>query len=162
HDHPLVTDDPRIRFYAGRPLQAADATHVGVLSIYDVEPHAWGWTQTAALADVADIAQREMRQTGLSGPQLNIVGGIDPVTRLWTRGAMREIARGELQQARSTSRGVAMLIISISPSADDGVLSEVARILRTSLRPSDVIARFGGNEFAALLSGVDASNALDA
>ena len=168
HDHPLVTGDPRIRFYAGRPLQAADTAQVGVLSIYDVEPHAWSRSETAALADIADIAQREMRQTGLSGPQLNIVGDaselsrIDPVTRLWNRGAMLEIARGEMQQARSARRGVAVLMIAIEPVADDDMLSEVARILRASLRPNDVIARFGGNDFAVLLSGVESSRALDA
>ena len=172
-DHPLVVGDPRIRFYAGRPLQAADATHVGVLSVYDVEPHVWGRSERSALTDIADIAQREMRQTGLSAPQLHIVGDpselsrIDPVTRLWNRGAMLEIARGEMQQARNASRGVAMLMISIDPRggvsavADDAVLSEVARVLRTSLRPNDVIARFGGNEFAALLSGVESSRAVD-
>ena len=167
HDHPFVAGDPRIRFYAGRPLQAADATHVGVLSIYDIEPHTWGTAERDALADVADIAQREMRQTGLSAPQLNIVGDaselsrIDPVTRLWNRGAMIEIARGEMQQARSSRRGVAVLMISIDP-AGDAVLSEVARVIRTSLRPNDVIARFGGNEFAALLSGVESAHAIDA
>ena len=171
HDHPLVTGDPRIRFYAGRPLQAADATFIGVLSIYDAEPHAWGDAERAALADVAGIAEREMRQTGLSGPQLNVVGDfsrIDPVTRLWNRGAMLEIAKNEMKQAQSSSRGVAMLMISIDPRgtasavADDAAMSEVARVLRTSLRPSDVIARFGGNEFAALLAGVEGSHAVDA
>ena len=173
HDHPLVTGDARIRFYAGRPL-SSESAHVGVLSIYDVEPRAWGTAEGQALADVAAIAEREMQQVGLSAPQLEIVGDmselsrIDPLTRLWNRGAMLEIARGELRQAQSSRRGVAVLMVAVDPREDslamagDAVLCEVARVLRTSLRPSDVISRFSGHEFAVLLTGVDASKLTDA
>jgi diguanylate cyclase (GGDEF)-like protein len=43
--------------------------------------------------------------------------------------------------------------------AGDAVLQTVAKLLRDSLRDSDVVARYGGDEFVLLLPGVDADKA---
>jgi diguanylate cyclase (GGDEF)-like protein len=43
----------------------------------------------------------------------------------------------------------------------DAVLVELARRLTDSLRPSDCLARWGGEEFAVLLAGVDSDEELD-
>lgn len=177
-DHPLVTGGPRFRFYAGQPLHSSDGTQPAVLSIYDTQPRPFTMGDRQLLSDMAAIVERELGESGLSGAQLHHAGSggremsrVDPLTRLWTRQAMFDIARHELSQARTEQTSVALLIVDIAPvndvllngqPADSWVLGETARVLRTSLRPYDVLARFAGQEFAALLTGVDPNNAADA
>jgi diguanylate cyclase (GGDEF)-like protein len=46
--------------------------------------------------------------------------------------------------------------------AGDAVIASVARCLRTNLRRNDLVCRFGGDEFAALLAGVSTEQAVAA
>lgn len=178
YDHPLVTGDLRIRFYAGQPLHAADGCLAGALNLYDPRPRTFDAQDRQSLSDLAAMVEREIRTQGLSRSQLEAgvapreASRIDPLTRLWNRASMFEIVRREIEHARGEGAGVALLIIDVDRMREvneqsghargDVLLTEVARVLRTSLRPTDVIARFAGEEFAAFLTGVDATNAFDA
>jgi GAF domain-containing protein len=48
-DNPLVTGEPNIRFYAGRPLLTYDGSAVGTLCIIDRQPRRFTQTERAAL-----------------------------------------------------------------------------------------------------------------
>jgi len=177
HDQPLVIDSPRVRFYAGSPLRAQDGSCVGVLSVYDYNPRLFPAEDRRILLDAAAVAERELRENVFSAVQRASVAmpsdvtRIDPLTRLWNRSALMDILGRELEHAKVERKEVVLLLLRVdrsqvvSDSADpsgDWVLTETARVLRTSLRPYDLIGRYGGDEFAALLIGVDERIAIEA
>ncbi|NID15443.1 GGDEF domain-containing protein [Luteibacter yeojuensis] len=91
----------------------------------------------------------------------------DPLTGLLNRRAWTEAAIEVLEQG--LARPVAMLFFDLDHfkalndrhghAAGDKALVAVAAALRQELRPSDLLGRYGGEEFVALLQGVDRENA---
>lgn len=66
-DSPLVTDGPKIRFYAGAPLVATNGAAIGALCIKDVKPRKLSEGQLDALRRIARqvVCQLESRRTNL-------------------------------------------------------------------------------------------------
>jgi len=56
-DNPLVTGEPRIRAYAGIPLNTTDGHAIGTLCVIDRRPRAWSAAEIATLTDHAAIIQ---------------------------------------------------------------------------------------------------------
>ncbi|MGE3154611.1 MAG: GAF domain-containing protein [Nitrospiraceae bacterium] len=69
-DNPLVTGDPRIRFYAGTPLVTGDGCALGTLCVLDLTPRQLSGEQEAALAalgrQVMNQMELRLRNQGLS------------------------------------------------------------------------------------------------
>jgi len=66
-DNPLVTDEPRIRFYAGAPLSLGDGSAVGTLCVIDHRARNLDQDQLQLLSDLAKLVEREL-QTNASAP----------------------------------------------------------------------------------------------
>jgi diguanylate cyclase (GGDEF)-like protein/PAS domain S-box-containing protein len=91
----------------------------------------------------------------------------DPVTGLANRALFAERVRHAVARARRDHIGLAVIFIdlddfktindSLGHAAGDQVLLEVGKRLATSTRASDTAARFGGDEFAVLLEGVESA-----
>lgn len=62
--NPFVTDDPRIRFYAGFPLIDADGYRLGTLCVLDQEPRKLREKEIRALKELAAIASDELKRSG--------------------------------------------------------------------------------------------------
>jgi len=87
----------------------------------------------------------------------------DPLTCLWNRGAMLEALRREIARAKRERNSLAVVMAdldhfknindSYGHLAGDAVLREVAKRMRSSIRPYDAIGRYGGEEFLILLPG---------
>ncbi len=67
-DSPLVTQGPKIRFYAGVPLTLGNGSNLGTLCIIDQMPRAFSAEDQQLLLDLGQIAQQE-----LLAVQLNII-----------------------------------------------------------------------------------------
>jgi diguanylate cyclase (GGDEF)-like protein len=84
----------------------------------------------------------------------------DPVTALPNRAAFNRRLRGEIERARRYHRELSVILFDIDRfksvndrfghPAGDRMLAEVASLLKSSLRQSDAVFRYGGDEFAAL------------
>lgn len=59
-DNPLVVGAPHIRYYAGRPLRAADGAIVGTLCVIDVTPRQPSNDELTLLDDLAVLTEREL------------------------------------------------------------------------------------------------------
>jgi phosphoribosyl 1,2-cyclic phosphodiesterase/CheY-like chemotaxis protein len=59
-DSPLVTDDPRIRFYAGCPLILDDGSCVGSFCLVDTRPRTLQEHDLERLRDLTNLAAREL------------------------------------------------------------------------------------------------------
>jgi CheY-like chemotaxis protein len=66
-DNPLVTGEPRIRFYAGAPLSLGDGSAVGTLCVIDHRARNLDQGQLRLLGDLAKLVEREL-QTSPSAP----------------------------------------------------------------------------------------------
>jgi diguanylate cyclase (GGDEF)-like protein len=89
----------------------------------------------------------------------------DPLTGLYNRRGLEDVLEQETEKARRLGYWLGLLIIDVDHFKNvndwqghlegDKALQAVARALRQALRKTDVLARFGGDEFVALLPGCE-------
>ncbi|MFI7109987.1 GGDEF domain-containing protein [Nonomuraea sp. NPDC050227] len=108
-------------------------------------------------------------QRSLLHAQLQAAARTDSKTGLLNAAAWQREADTEILRARRSGDTLALLIIDIDHFkrvndahghlVGDEVLAGVAAMLRRELRESDVVGRFGGEEFVVLLPGADVDEA---
>lgn len=87
----------------------------------------------------------------------------DPLTRLYNRRYMVETMERELSRTRRAGQPLAVVMLDVDRfkrlndthghDVGDRVLQEVARRLAGAVRTEDVVCRYGGEEFVAILPG---------
>jgi len=156
-DNPLVTGDPKIRFYAGRPVKAPNGAKLGTLCIMDDQPRQLSQEDARLLDDLASLLEEEFRTLQITTT--------DELTGLTNRRGFRAIAFHTLALCRRLKRPATLVVLdldefkaindSLGHAAGDQALKEFSRHLLAAFRDSDVVARLGGDEFCVLLSGTD-------
>ena len=89
----------------------------------------------------------------------------DNLTGLFDKTKLHKVVELEIERAKRYDRAFSVLLIDINNFTEvnttygrlvgDSVLCSVANTIRNTIRPTDLAARFGGDEFADILSETD-------
>ena len=122
-----------------------------------------------ALVEARDQAERANRALTAANAELHRLATTDSLTGLWNRRQLETAAGAAIARAQRSPEPLSLILFDIDHfkslndrhghQAGDRVLMEVARRVRGRLRQADMLARWGGEEFLALLPGCDAGAA---
>ena len=156
-DNPLVVNEPHVRFYAGCPLSVPNGSKLGTLCVMDRKPRNFTEDDLALLRDLAHIAEQELAAVQLAT--------MDELTMLSNRRGFETLAQRALGLCRRLDKPAAMLFVDLDlfkqisdrfgHAEGDRALMDFARLLKETIRESDVLGRLGGDEFAVLVSSAN-------
>jgi diguanylate cyclase (GGDEF)-like protein len=142
---------------AGGPLIARHDRALTVLTA--------GIAVTTFLAIYLGLASRNSRQLALANRRVLELAQTDILTGLPNRAFLLERLDEVNSQGRWPREAFSILMVdldrfknvndSLGHAAGDALLQQVAHRLKSALRGTDVLARFGGDEFAIIQAGCD-------
>src|SRR5262245_11016746 len=162
-----VDDGPRKAKLAASPItDGRNAVRGCLVSFTDVtELDRKNLALQAAMGEI----EASRKKIEAQNEELKQLANIDPLTTCMNRRAFFEVAEAVVQDGRAKGALVCCLMTDIDNfkqfndsyghAVGDQVLVQVGRVLKAALRPTDVLCRYGGEEFCILLPGVDALRA---
>jgi len=125
----------------------------------------WGRRRLVRVGNGLAVTLQDISDKKAHESQLERLANEDSLTGLATRHAFLERMPAMLAQTQATHTGAALLFIDLDEfkhvndthghATGDQLLRSAAARLLTLLRPSDQVARFGGDEFVVLLTPCD-------
>ncbi|GHG27430.1 hypothetical protein GCM10017784_20010 [Deinococcus indicus] len=138
----------------------ADEPPLGVFTVFSHEPRMPAPPELAALQDLTGLASL-LIERALAQTRMQRLAMYDSLTGLPNRALYLEYLTQALNRSSHTGERLAVGLLDLNRfkvindtlghSAGDELLAQVAQRLRSSFRPSDVIARMGGDEFTLIL-----------
>lgn len=168
-DSPFVTSGLKVQFYAGFALKSR-GHNIGTLCMLDDKPRSFSNEDIATMRDLASWAQTEINLTQLGEVQIQLItdldqaqkdAKIDDLTGVWNQGAIKEVLQRAYHRHLITEQPYSLMMIDIDNFKQindsqghpfgDQVLKAIAAELKKSIRPTDTIGRYGGDEFLIIL-----------
>jgi diguanylate cyclase (GGDEF)-like protein len=151
-DNPLVSSDPKIRFYAGCPL-SVNGHKLGTLCIIDQKARSFDQEDIEALKDLASMVEHELMAVSLAT--------MDELTQVLNRRGFDSLAQHSLNLCSRQGIPATVAFIDLDKfkhindnfghAEGDRALVAFTVQMNGVIRDSDIFARLGGDEFVALL-----------
>jgi len=136
------------------------AVEVMKLGAYDYISKPFNLERIRFLVDRA-LEKRRLLQAAAERDSYKRLSQLDGMTEVHNRRGFDQLLSAEISRCRRFGRLVSLLMMDLDDlkvindshghQAGDAVLVEVASILKRSVRNCDVVARYGGDEFAVIL-----------
>ena len=124
-----------------------------------------------ALEAVQAQLRARVREVEVLRDELHALAVRDPLTEVYNRRILDEVAPSLVGSAARGRGPVALVLLDLDRfkevndadghAAGDALLIALARHLQAGVRAEDVVVRFGGEEFAVLMPGLDAPGAAE-
>ena len=154
----------------GAPIIDVKGKTRGALATFDDVTHIEA--QNTKLQKMLDALKKSRDEVRRQNRALHVLATQDPLTGCLNRRAFFERFEVEFNRARRFGHDMACVMLDIDHfksindehghQVGDKVLKQIGHILRSCLRDTDVVCRYGGEEFCLLLTETDASEGLKA
>lgn len=142
---------------------------LGVLSLHSSERNAFRASELQSLESVADICASSI-QNAHYVERIRQLSYLDGLTGIFNRRFFELRIQEEIERARRSGTGMAVVMADIDGFKrlndefghllGDEVLRQVSSLFHQQLRKIDVVCRYGGEEFAILLTQTNAEHAM--
>jgi len=121
-------------------------------------------------SELENIVDKRTKELALKNRQLEAISRTDPLTGLANRRAFDELLNKEINRCKRANLPLVLALLDIDHFKQindqyghdfgDMILIDVGKRIESTLRINDFAARWGGEEFAALLSATNKQDAL--